>query len=101
MVPRCFRSRQRHASLSRSNLDFWSRASVLKAREWRLYCDSVMAKCGRGANVMASTWTVAVTREIPDAGLQPLQESTTVKLWDKEMPPNPEELDALLAGCDG
>ena len=50
---------------------------------------------------MASTWTVAVTREIPDAGLQPLRESTTVKLWEKELPPSPEELDALLEGCDG
>ncbi len=50
---------------------------------------------------MGSSWTVAVTREIPDAGLQPLRESTTVKLWDQELPPSADELDALLEGCDG
>jgi glyoxylate reductase len=50
---------------------------------------------------MGSPWTVAVTRQIPDAGLQPLHEATTVKLWDQELPPSPEELDALLEGCDG
>jgi glyoxylate reductase len=51
--------------------------------------------------MMGSFWTVAVTREIPDAGLQPLRESTTVKLWDQELPPSANELDALLEGCDG
>jgi glyoxylate reductase len=50
---------------------------------------------------MGSTWTVAVTREIPDAGLAPLREAAEVKLWDQELPPSPEELDALLEGCDG
>ncbi|MCC2627661.1 MAG: Glyoxylate reductase [Thermomicrobiales bacterium] len=50
---------------------------------------------------MAATWTVAVTRKIPDAGLQPLREATKVELWDGELPPTPEELDALLDGCDG
>jgi len=50
---------------------------------------------------MGSSWTVAVTRQIPDAGLQPLRESTTVKLWDQELPPSADELDALLEGCDG
>jgi glyoxylate reductase len=50
---------------------------------------------------MGSSWTVAVTREIPDAGLRPLREATSVKLWDQELPPSPEELDALLEGCDG
>jgi glyoxylate reductase len=50
---------------------------------------------------MGSPWTVAVTREIPDAGLQPLREAATVKLWDQELPPSPDELDALLEGCDG
>jgi glyoxylate reductase len=50
---------------------------------------------------MESSWTVAVTREIPDAGLRPLREATTVKLWDQELPPSPDELDALLEGCDG
>ena len=47
---------------------------------------------------MGSSWTVAVTREIPDAGLQPLREATTVKLWDQELPPSPDELDALAGG---
>src|SRR3954447_10190645 len=50
---------------------------------------------------MGSSWTVAVTREIPDAGLQPLRAAATVKLWDQELPPSPDELDALLEGCDG
>ncbi|HEX2280333.1 MAG TPA: D-glycerate dehydrogenase [Thermomicrobiales bacterium] len=50
---------------------------------------------------MGSPWTVAVTRGIPEAGLQLVQEATTVKLWDQEMPPSAEELDALLEGCDG
>ena len=50
---------------------------------------------------MGSSWTVAVTREIPDAGLQPLRKAAEVKLWDQELPPSPDELDALLEGCDG
>jgi glyoxylate reductase len=50
---------------------------------------------------MAATWTVAVTRKIPDAGIEPLREATKVELWDRELPPTPEELDALLDGCDG
>jgi glyoxylate reductase len=50
---------------------------------------------------MAATWTVAVTRKIPDAGIEPLREVTKVELWDRELPPTPEELDALLDGCDG
>jgi len=50
---------------------------------------------------MGSIWTVAVTREIPDAGLRPLQETSEIKLWDQELPPSPEELDGLLDGCDG
>ena len=50
---------------------------------------------------MGSLWTVAVTREIPDAGLRPLQETSEIKLWDQELPPSPEELDGLLDGCDG
>src|SRR5215207_8933668 len=50
---------------------------------------------------MGSSWTVTVTREIPDAGLQPLREATTVEIWDQELPPSPDEIDALLEGCDG
>ena len=50
---------------------------------------------------MGSSWTVAVTRKIPDAGLQLLHEATTVEIWDQELPPSPDELNALLEGCDG
>ena len=50
---------------------------------------------------MAKQWTVAVTRQIPDAGLDPLREASDVRLWEAEMPPSPEELEALLEGCDG
>jgi glyoxylate reductase len=50
---------------------------------------------------MGSPWTVAVTREIPDAGLHLVQEEAEVKLWHHELPPSPDELDALLEGCDG
>jgi glyoxylate reductase len=50
---------------------------------------------------MGSPWTVAVTREIPEAGLQLVREATSVKLWDQEMPPSSDELDALLEGCAG
>ncbi|MBW3634449.1 MAG: D-glycerate dehydrogenase [Chloroflexi bacterium] len=50
---------------------------------------------------MATRWTVAVTREIPEAGLRPLRESAAVKIWEQELPPSEGELDALLQGCDG
>ena len=50
---------------------------------------------------VATSWTVAVTREIPDAGLLPLRESTEVRVWDQELPPSEGELDTLLDGCDG
>jgi glyoxylate reductase len=50
---------------------------------------------------MGSSWSVAVTRQIPDAGLDPLRGTATVKLWDQDLPPSPDELDALLEGCDG
>src|SRR5215211_4221606 len=101
MVPRCFPSRQRQTSKLRSGYDSRSRESSPKARQWGLDRDSVKAGYGRGANVMGSSWTVAVTRKIPDAGLQPLREATKVKLWDQELPPSAEELDELLQGCDG
>jgi glyoxylate reductase len=42
-----------------------------------------------------------VTRQIPEVGLRQLREATEVKLWDRELPPSPEELDTLLEGCDG
>ena len=50
---------------------------------------------------MESSWTVAVTRKIPDVGLELLREATQIELWDQELPPSPDELDALLKGCDG
>lgn len=45
--------------------------------------------------------TVAVTRVIPDAGLEMLRESVDIRLWEDELPPSPEELDTLLEGVDG
>ncbi len=50
---------------------------------------------------MSKQWTVAVTRQIPEIGLKLLGEVAEVKLWDDELPPSPEELDELLAGCNG
>jgi glyoxylate reductase len=44
---------------------------------------------------------VAVTRIIPDAGLDLLREAAEIRLWEHELPPSPEELDALLDGADG
>jgi glyoxylate reductase len=45
--------------------------------------------------------TVAVTRVIPEVGLQRLREAAEVRLWEEELPPSAEELAALLRGCDG
>ncbi len=45
--------------------------------------------------------TIAVTRVIPDAGLRLLREAAEVRLWEEELPPGPEQLAALLRGCDG
>ena len=44
---------------------------------------------------------VAVTRDIPDAGLDILRASCEVRLWPEEMPPTPEELDTVLDGVVG
>lgn len=44
---------------------------------------------------------VAVTRDIPDAGLDIVRASCELRLWEGEMPPTPDELDALLDGVDG
>ncbi|MGB3304576.1 MAG: D-glycerate dehydrogenase [Thermomicrobiales bacterium] len=44
---------------------------------------------------------VAVTRDIPDAGLDILRASCEVRLWPEEMPPTPEELDGVLDGVVG
>ncbi|MDP9364869.1 MAG: D-glycerate dehydrogenase [Chloroflexota bacterium] len=45
--------------------------------------------------------TVAVTRVIPEAGLNRLREAAEVRLWEEELPPGPEQLAELLRGCDG
>jgi glyoxylate reductase len=55
----------------------------------------------RGEGAVSKTWTVAVTREIPEAGIRPLRETTTIKQWQEELPPSPDELETLLQGCDG
>jgi glyoxylate reductase len=50
---------------------------------------------------MAKQWTVAVTRVIPEAGLELLRQHASVRLWEDELPPSPDELQTLLDGCDG
>ena len=50
---------------------------------------------------MENRWTVAVTRQIPEAGTRPLREHAEVRLWEDELPPSPAELLELLEGCDG
>jgi glyoxylate reductase len=45
--------------------------------------------------------TIAVTRKIPEAGLQPLREAGDLRLWPGDLPPNPQQLAELLHGCDG
>lgn len=50
---------------------------------------------------MATKPKVAVTRLIPEAGLNLLRESCDVTIWEGDLPPNAEELDTLLDGADG
>lgn len=50
---------------------------------------------------MTSRPLVAVTRAIPESGLDLLREHVDIRLWDKDTPPNAEELDSLLEGVDG
>jgi len=50
---------------------------------------------------MADQPLVAVTRLIPEAGLNLLREATQIRLWEEELPPSPEQLTALLRGCAG
>jgi glyoxylate reductase len=50
---------------------------------------------------MASSWQVAVTRRIPEAGLRLLRDAAEVRLWDSDLPPSPAELGDVLADCDG
>ena len=50
---------------------------------------------------MPKRWTVAVTRQIPEAGLALLREEADVRVWEDDLPPPREELVRLLNGCDG
>lgn len=50
---------------------------------------------------MANKPLVAVTRIIPDAGLDLLRETCDLRVWEEELPPTPEELDTLLDSADG
>ena len=50
---------------------------------------------------MSRSWTVAITRQIPRAGLVLLRDQAEVRLWDSDLPPSPSELLELLSGCDG
>jgi glyoxylate reductase len=44
---------------------------------------------------------VAVTREIPQAGLDILAERCELRVWPAELPPTPDELAQFLDGADG
>ncbi len=50
---------------------------------------------------MATKPKVAVTRLIPEAGLDLLRQSCDVRIWEGDLPPGREELDSLLEGVDG
>lgn len=50
---------------------------------------------------MANKPLVAVTRIIPDAGLDLLRETCDLRVWEEELPPTPEELDTLLDSAYG
>ncbi len=50
---------------------------------------------------MAQDWKIVVTRQIPEAGLALLRNLGTVTVWEDEMPPSAEQLDALLGDADG
>lgn len=45
--------------------------------------------------------TIAVTRKIPEVGLQLLRAAGTVRVWAEAQAPSPAELADLLRGCDG
>ena len=53
---------------------------------------------------IASGFTVAVAREIPEAGLELLRSAVEIaelRVWPGELPPTRDELAGLLHGCDG
>ena len=45
--------------------------------------------------------TIAVTRIIPEAGLEPLRAAGDLRVWPDDLPPDPRQLAELLRGCDG
>ena len=49
---------------------------------------------------MSQGWNIVVTRQIPEAGLALLRDGGTVTVWESELPPSPEQLDALLGDAD-
>lgn len=50
---------------------------------------------------MATKPRVAVTRIIPDAGLDLIRNATDMRLWEDPLPPSPAELDELLSDAVG
>ncbi len=50
---------------------------------------------------MATKPRVAVTRIIPDAGLDLVRDATDMRLWEDPLPPSPAELDDLLTDAVG
>ncbi|HET8523415.1 MAG TPA: D-glycerate dehydrogenase [Thermomicrobiales bacterium] len=52
---------------------------------------------------MAGKYQVAVTRVIPEAGLDMLRQAEDVemRLWEEDLPPDEAALRELLRGCDG
>ncbi|MFT4038920.1 MAG: D-glycerate dehydrogenase [Thermomicrobiales bacterium] len=50
---------------------------------------------------MAQEWKIVVTRQIPEAGLALLRDRGEVTVWEDELPPSAQELDALLGDADG
>lgn len=50
---------------------------------------------------MAKRPLVAITRPIPEVGLALLRAQCDIRQWEGDLPPSPEELDALLKDVDG
>src|SRR3954471_20002772 len=44
---------------------------------------------------------VFVSRQIPDAGLDPILDATDARVWEDDLPPPRGELLQAIAGCDG
>jgi glyoxylate reductase len=56
---------------------------------------------GARGSFVAQDWKIVVTRQIPEAGLALLRDKGTVTIWEDELPPSAEQLDALLGDADG